>query len=76
VRSSCFFCVVVVFSRFLNEDVTTQTDIWWKEMDLNKTLTDQIKMEIAQKVKIQSINKPNEIDEKLVRCHFLSLKNF
>ncbi len=43
-----------------------QTDLWWKDIDFHKKLNDQINMEIDEKVKIKSINKPKKIDEKLV----------
>ena len=43
------------------------SDTWWKEMDLHRKLDEQIQMEINGKVKIQSINPSDKIDEKLVR---------
>jgi len=55
----------------MNDDQSSQTDSWWKKIDLSKKLNNQITMEIDQKVKIQSINAPKKIDEKLVRFFFL-----
>jgi len=67
-----------VNNKLLNEiyqqksNQSIQIDSWWKDIDLHKKLNDQINMETDQKVKIQSINTPKKIDEKLVRLIFLS----
>jgi hypothetical protein len=53
-----------------NNNQSIETDIWWKNIDLHTKFNDQINMEISQKVKIQSINTPEKIDEKLV-CYYL-----
>ncbi|CAF4563988.1 unnamed protein product, partial [Rotaria sp. Silwood2] len=42
-----------------------QTDLWWKDIDFNKKLNEQINMEINHTVKIKSINALKKIDEKL-----------
>jgi len=61
-----------VNNRLLNEiyqEKTHQpleTDSWWENVDLHKKFNNQINMEMSQKVKIQSINTPQKIDEKLV----------
>jgi hypothetical protein len=55
----------------LKVDQSIQLDPWWKEVDLNRKLNDQINMEIEQKAKIQSINTSKPIDEKLVRFLYL-----
>jgi hypothetical protein len=55
----------------MNDNSSIQIDPWWKDIDLNKKLNDQINMEIDEKVKIKSINTPKKIDEKLVRIYFL-----
>lgn len=61
-----------VNNKLLNEiyqeksNQINQMDIWWKDIDFNKKLNEQINIEIEQKVKIQSINTPKTIDPKLV----------
>jgi hypothetical protein len=59
----------VSFFNFLQEDPSIQGDPWWKEVDLNRKLNEQITMETDQKAKIQSINTSKPIDEKLVRFY-------
>lgn len=49
-----------------NNHQSIETDSWWENVDLHTKFNDQINMEISQKVKIQSINTPEKIDEKLV----------
>lgn len=51
------------------------SDTWWKEVDLPGKLDEQIEMEINAKVKVQSINPLDKIDEKLVRndLHLFSI---
>ena len=51
-----------------------EEDPWWKDFDRKMVLNEQIQMEIEQKVIVKSIDKIEEIDEKLVRF-FLSLFN-
>lgn len=41
-------------------------DRWWEDLDFHCKLDEQIKMEVSGKVKIQSINAPNNLDSKLV----------
>ncbi len=61
-----------VNNKLLNEiyqektDQSIETDSWWENVDLHKKFNNQINMEMSQKVKIQSINTPQKIDEKLV----------
>ncbi len=61
-----------VNNKLLNEiyqektNQSIETDSWWENVDLHKKFNNQINMEMSQKVKIQSINTPQKIDEKLV----------
>lgn len=41
-------------------------DRWWEEVDFHRQFEEQIDMEISGKVKIQSINAPENLDAKLV----------
>lgn len=43
-----------------------QTDLWWENIDFNEKLKQQINMEIEQKGKVQSIDIPTKLDDKLV----------
>lgn len=43
------------------------SDTWWKTMDLHGKFHEQIEMETSGKVKIQSINRSDKINEKFVR---------
>ena len=49
-----------------NDNQSIEPDSWWENIDLHQKFNEQINMEISQKVKIQSINKPQKIDDKLV----------
>ena len=45
---------------------SAETHSWWEKIDLHSKLNEQVKMEVNVKVKIQSINTPQTVEEKLV----------